>query len=595
MKKFLTVVSVSVLAVSQLFAGNPDRRGESGAPELNMNGYGRSAGLWAMNVAGVRGLEAERLNPAGLAMTRKIEVLANYTTWLTGSGVNMVQAGYAQRIKTNALALSFQSVNFGAIPITTTESPEGGLGTFRPNFFNIGLSYAKNFRLGTSKILGANIITGGITFRYIYEGASSITANGFSADMGLQYTTGKRENIHFGVSLRNIGTPLKFKGDALTVASYVNSSYYRTTLDKQTNKLDLPVQLNIGISYDAYFGQERDLGNNKVTKDLRLTPMFQFESNAFGNDHYGFGAEFAFREIFMLRAAYRIEKGVFKTDTRQSAFNGLAAGASFEFPFKKDNPTGPSIGIDYAYRMNGLNLSFKGTHTVGLRINLGGPDKEKEFKKEEETSFTTSNSASTSSSSKKKSKGAKVSVEELEAKQAELDSIMRVNQELKVKAETPIIKIDTVVQTKVEEKIVTKIDTVIINNSSVVKTEVVKQDGKTLVKFTDTRPVMFETGSSKLTASSYTYLNEVSRMMKSDYVSSKLILAGYTDNKGDETKNVKLSQDRVDAVKAYLVSKGVAADRIPNPKGYGSANPVSTNETEAGRAANRRVELSLEM
>ncbi|NOT82262.1 MAG: OmpA family protein, partial [Gallionella sp.] len=58
-----------------------------------------------------------------------------------------------------------------------------------------------------------------------------------------------------------------------------------------------------------------------------------------------------------------------------------------------------------------------------------------------------------------------------------------------------------------------------------------------------------------------------------------------------EAKNVKLSAARAAAVKAYLVKKGVAADRI-STKGVGSANPVGDNKTKEGRAANRRVEVT---
>ena len=64
----------------------------------------------------------------------------------------------------------------------------------------------------------------------------------------------------------------------------------------------------------------------------------------------------------------------------------------------------------------------------------------------------------------------------------------------------------------------------------------------------------------------------------------------YTDDRGNAAKNVKLSAARAAAVKAYLVGKGVAADRVTT-KGAGSANPIGDNKTDAGRAQNRRVEI----
>jgi OOP family OmpA-OmpF porin len=100
----------------------------------------------------------------------------------------------------------------------------------------------------------------------------------------------------------------------------------------------------------------------------------------------------------------------------------------------------------------------------------------------------------------------------------------------------------------------------------------------------------FDTGSAKLKKAADAKLGEVVDFAKAN-PGSDLLITGYTDNQGSEAKNVKLSAARAEAVKAYLVKKGVAADRI-STKGLGSANPVGDNKTVAGRAANRRVEIT---
>ncbi|MEI7842829.1 MAG: OmpA family protein [Gallionellaceae bacterium] len=69
-----------------------------------------------------------------------------------------------------------------------------------------------------------------------------------------------------------------------------------------------------------------------------------------------------------------------------------------------------------------------------------------------------------------------------------------------------------------------------------------------------------------------------------------LAITGYTDDRGDAAKNVKLSAARAEAVKAFLTKNGVAADRL-SAKGEGAANPVADNKTNEGRAKNRRVEI----
>lgn len=67
-------------------------------------------------------------------------------------------------------------------------------------------------------------------------------------------------------------------------------------------------------------------------------------------------------------------------------------------------------------------------------------------------------------------------------------------------------------------------------------------------------------------------------------------VAGHTDSRGSDEYNTKLSQRRVEAVRNYLVSKGIAADRL-SAKGYGESQPVADNATDEGRFKNRRVEL----
>src|SRR5438046_2906142 len=103
------------------------------------------------------------------------------------------------------------------------------------------------------------------------------------------------------------------------------------------------------------------------------------------------------------------------------------------------------------------------------------------------------------------------------------------------------------------------------------------------------RGVMFETGKSALKPESFTVLDIVAQSLNAN-PDIRIEIAGYTDNTGSSATNLKLSQARADAVRAYLGSKGVAPSRMV-AKGYGAANPIAANTTAAGRAQNRRVEL----
>jgi OmpA-OmpF porin, OOP family len=103
--------------------------------------------------------------------------------------------------------------------------------------------------------------------------------------------------------------------------------------------------------------------------------------------------------------------------------------------------------------------------------------------------------------------------------------------------------------------------------------------------------IQFETGSSNLKPESYRLLNEI---MSSAIVAEglKIGVYGHTDNLGGNQANIKLSQDRANSVKSYLISKGIPTQRI-EAKGFGSDVPITDNSTNEGRANNRRVQIVL--
>jgi OOP family OmpA-OmpF porin len=103
--------------------------------------------------------------------------------------------------------------------------------------------------------------------------------------------------------------------------------------------------------------------------------------------------------------------------------------------------------------------------------------------------------------------------------------------------------------------------------------------------------VKFDTAKSVIKPVYHNELNDAANVLKKN-PKAKVEIQGHTDNKGKEKYNMKLSQSRAKAVKAYFVKKGVSETRMTT-KGYGASNPVETNDTEAGRAENRRMELKV--
>lgn len=103
--------------------------------------------------------------------------------------------------------------------------------------------------------------------------------------------------------------------------------------------------------------------------------------------------------------------------------------------------------------------------------------------------------------------------------------------------------------------------------------------------------ITFGFNSADVNAKFYTVLDKVANTIN-EYNQTTVNVAGYTDSIGSDSYNMNLSVERANSVAQYLQSRGVSAQRL-NSKGYGESNPVDTNDTEAGRANNRRVEITL--
>ena len=86
-------------------------------------------------------------------------------------------------------------------------------------------------------------------------------------------------------------------------------------------------------------------------------------------------------------------------------------------------------------------------------------------------------------------------------------------------------------------------------------------------------------------------LANVATILKA-YPTTRVVIAGYTDNTGDEAANLALSRGRAEAVMDALRNEGVPAVNL-QAQGFGSQNPIADNSTEAGRARNRRVTLNV--
>jgi len=124
---------------------------------------------------------------------------------------------------------------------------------------------------------------------------------------------------------------------------------------------------------------------------------------------------------------------------------------------------------------------------------------------------------------------------------------------------------------------------------SLAKIAQVKEEARGMV-ITLSGQVLFVTGKAELLPAAQGQLAVVAKALQDQGDIKPIVVEGYTDSVGSESNNMKLSQDRANAVRGFLVSKGLPSDKL-TAVGKGKSNPVASNDTADGRANNRRVEI----
>ena len=350
------LIAICALGISyNAFAGNKDRSGQSGAPELNINPWARSTGLFGMNTASVGGIEAMRSNIAGLAQDSSTEVGVSHGVYLTGTNIGINDIAVAQKVgASGVIGLNIMSMSFGDIPVTDYYNPEG-YGTYHPQFLNVQLGFAKQF---------STHINAGFSATYVSESIGNISALGLAFDGGLQYVTGKRDNFHFGINLRNIGTNMRFTGTGFSVNGDQPqaSPTFAVTETYPSDKFGMPTTLNIGLAYDIFL-DENHLSSKDALPKHRLSVLGNFTSNSYNNDYLGGGVEYCFRNMFMARVAYRYENGIGNSATSTTMYTGLAMGVTVQ---SRVGATGPMVALDYSFRPT--DRPANGVHMMSLRL-----------------------------------------------------------------------------------------------------------------------------------------------------------------------------------------------------------------------------------
>ncbi len=319
----ITMLMVSLIWTDHLVAGGQERAGTAAAPELLIPVGARDMAMGGAAIASSAGIGALHWNPAGLARGRsEAQLLFSTMSYLAGIRVNYVAvSSHFDRL--GSLALSLKALDFGDIPITTSNQPDGTGATYSPTFLTTGLTWARS--------LSDRIVLGG-TLHYISNRIERVSAAGVSFNAGLQYADlGDIGGLDLGVAIKHIGSRLRYDGSALLRPGSLDglrrpSSVYGI----ETSSADLPSTFEIGLCYahsPATLGKARYFG--------------VFQHHNFAPDQWKFGSEYVYRDFFATRG------GIDYADDGTS--NTHIFGTSFGFGLKLDLGGLEDVEVDYAY------------------------------------------------------------------------------------------------------------------------------------------------------------------------------------------------------------------------------------------------------
>lgn len=319
MKKLFIVLFL--LSYGLTFAGDPARKGTTGAEQLLIPVGARSIATGGAFLANIQGVEAIYYNPAGLDASGKSEAMFSYMSYIADINVSYFAVG-THLGDLGSFAFSFQTFDFGEIPVTTFEAPDGTGATYSPSFFTAGITYAKTI---------TDRVTAGLTVKLINETIMATNAVGFAGDFGVQYRF--PGNLSLGVAVKNIGSNMSYSGQDLQVKRPVDDRFPGSRTGPYaavTEEFGIPSYFEISTTYNYNINEE----NNVL---LGTT----FRNNNSLEDQLAFGLEYGFMNTFFVRGGYNM-----MLENSKESIYGLTLGAGINYAFSD----GLGFAFDYAYR-----------------------------------------------------------------------------------------------------------------------------------------------------------------------------------------------------------------------------------------------------
>jgi len=320
MKKILLIILTLLIATS-VFAGDVARKGTTGAEQLLIPVGARGIATGGSFLANINGLESIYYNPAGLDVIPRTEAMFSYVNYLADINISYFAVGTSLG-DFGSLGFDLKSLDFGDIPVTTVEFPDGTGSTYSPTFLTLGLTY--------SKVL-TDRISIGTNFKLITERIQNSSASGFAMDAGVQYRF--TESLMIGVAVKNIGTNMEYSGQDLTTRTQIPGTVPGATsgsYEVVTESFQIPSYFQASITYAVDFNEQNNL----------LLASSYTANNAL-EDIANFGLEYGFMQTFFVRGGYNM-----LMENTADYIYGFTFGAGIDYKI------GGDVGFmfDYAYR-----------------------------------------------------------------------------------------------------------------------------------------------------------------------------------------------------------------------------------------------------
>ena len=316
------ILILCLLLPYQVSAQEVTKVGTTAAKVLSIPVGSRALGMGGAFVAVANDASAMYWNPAGLSKLNQYEVFLMHSEWLADISFDYV--GIALPLgNVGTIGFNFTSMSMNEMDVTSEEYPEGTGETFSAGSIVFGACYSRSLTDRFS--IGANI-------KYISEHIWNSNASGFAIDIGTLFTT-PIKGIRLGASISNFGQKMQIQGDDLLVQKDIDEriegNVESVNAYLATDKFDLPLHLQIGISMDAF-----------NTEMNRLTLAVDGIHPNDNTESLNLGFEWAtLRELICFRAGY---KSLFAKDSEEE----FTFGGGFNYgklaSFK--------LSVDYAFQ-----------------------------------------------------------------------------------------------------------------------------------------------------------------------------------------------------------------------------------------------------